>query len=75
MASATPWNDNSTPVNGRLLLALLYGRDDFYRTLQFAMALGYDADCDAATAGTIVGARSVFSTSLRCRSSRCPIVT
>jgi hypothetical protein len=55
------WNDNSTPVNGAAVcLALLYGRDDFYRTLQLAMALGYDADCNAATAGTVVGARVGF---------------
>lgn len=55
------WNDNSTPVNGAAVcLALLYGRDDFYRTLQYAMAIGYDADCNAATAGTVVGARLGF---------------
>ena len=43
---------NSTPSNGALvLLALLYGEGDFYKTLQYAMALGYDADCNAATAG------------------------
>jgi len=52
------WNDNSTPVNGgAVCLALLYGNDDFYRTLQYAMAIGYDADCNAATAGTVVGVR------------------
>ena len=35
------WNGNSTPTNGGLvILALLYGKDDFYRTLQYAMALG-----------------------------------
>ncbi len=51
------WNDNSTPVNGAfVVLALLYGNGDFYRTLQYAMALGHDADCNAATAGTIIGA-------------------
>jgi len=55
------WNDNSTPVNGAAVcLALLYGRDDFYRTLQYAMALGYDADCNAATAGTVAGVRLGF---------------
>lgn len=55
---ARGWNDNSSTVNGGLIcLALLYGKDDFYRTLQYAMALGHDADCNAATAGTIVGAR------------------
>lgn len=55
------WNNNSTPVNGAFVcLALLYGQDDFYRTLQYAMALGHDTDCNAATAGTIVGARYGF---------------
>jgi hypothetical protein len=55
------WNDNSTPLNGAVVcLALLYGQDDFYRTLQLAMALGYDADCNAATAGTVVGVRRGF---------------
>ena len=55
------WNDNSTPVNGAAVcLALLYGRDDFYRALQLAMALGYDADCNAATAGAVLGVRLGF---------------
>ncbi len=55
------WNSNSTPVNGALVcLALLYGGDDFYRTLQLAMALGHDADCNAATAGAVVGVRLGF---------------
>ena len=31
-----------------------------HRTLQYAMALGYDADCNAATAGTVVGVRLGF---------------
>jgi len=56
------WNTNSSPLNGAAVcLALLYGHDDFYRTLQYAMALGYDADCNAATAGTVVGARIGFN--------------
>ncbi|MBI5686369.1 MAG: ADP-ribosylglycohydrolase family protein [Verrucomicrobia bacterium] len=55
------WNDNSTPVNGAAVcLALLYGNGDFYRTLQYAMALGYDADCNAATAGAVLGAQLGF---------------
>jgi ADP-ribosylglycohydrolase len=56
------WNDNSTPLNGAMvLLALLYGNGDFYKTGQFAMALGYDADCNAATACAVVGTRVGFS--------------
>ena len=37
------WNNNSTPVNGGFVcLALLYGGDDdFYRTMQLAMAMGH----------------------------------
>lgn len=56
------WNDNSTPLNGAMvILAVLYGQGDFYRTGQFAMALGYDADCNAATACAVVGTRLGFS--------------
>lgn len=38
-----------------VLAALLYGRGDFVETLRLAFNLGYDADCNAATAGTVVG--------------------
>jgi hypothetical protein len=56
------WNDNSTPLNGAMVaLALLYGKGDFYRTGQYAMALGYDADCNAATACAVVGTRLGFA--------------
>ena len=56
------WNDNSTPLNGAMVvLALLYGGGDFYKTGQYAMALGYDADCNAATACAVVGTRIGFS--------------
>ncbi|HUT57063.1 MAG TPA: ADP-ribosylglycohydrolase family protein [Phycisphaerae bacterium] len=56
------WNDNSTPLNGAMVcLALLYAKGDFYKTGQYAMALGYDADCNAATACTVVGARIGFA--------------
>jgi len=55
------WNTNATPPNGGIvILALLYGGGDFYKTLQYAMALGYDADCNAATAGAVVGVRLGF---------------
>lgn len=50
------YNGNSTILNGSVVvLALLYGSGDFYKTLQFGMALGYDADCNAATAGAVTG--------------------
>ena len=56
------WNWNSTPTNGGLvLLALLYGDEDFVKTLRYAMALGLDADCNAATAGAVLGARMGYA--------------
>ena len=56
------WNVNSTPTNGGIvLLALLYGQGDFYKTLQYAMAMGDDADCNAATAGVVIGCRIGYS--------------
>ena len=55
------WNSNSTPTNGGMvILALLYGNGDFYKTLQYAMALGLDADCNAATAGAVIGVNMGF---------------
>lgn len=55
------WNGNSTPSNGAMvILALLYGNEDFYKTLQYAMALGLDADCNAATAGAVTGVKTGF---------------
>jgi len=55
------WNGNSTPTNGGMvILALLYGNGDFYKTLQYAMALGLDADCNAATAGAVIGTNIGF---------------
>jgi hypothetical protein len=55
------WNGNSTPTNGGMvILALLYGNGDFYKTIQYAMALGLDADCNAATAGAVIGVKIGF---------------
>ena len=52
------WNRNSTPSNGGMVvLALLYGKGDFYKSLQYAMALGLDADCNAAAVGALLGVR------------------
>ena len=40
---------------GSVIAALLYGGGDFVKTLTAAFNFGWDADCNAATAGTIVG--------------------
>ncbi|HUX94447.1 MAG TPA: ADP-ribosylglycohydrolase family protein [Bacteroidales bacterium] len=56
------WNGNSTPSNGGMvLLSLLYGNRDFHKTLQYAMAMGLDADCNAATAGAVTGVNIGFN--------------
>ena len=40
---------------GAIIAALLYGKGDFAETLKAAFNFGWDADCTAATCGTIVG--------------------
>jgi len=40
---------------GSIFGALLYGNGDFQETIKLAFNFGWDADCNAATAGTIVG--------------------
>ncbi|MBI4578217.1 MAG: ADP-ribosylglycohydrolase family protein [Planctomycetes bacterium] len=49
-----PWSDlnlNTAAIVG----SLLYGRGDFVETIRLAFNFGWDADCNAATAGCIVG--------------------
>lgn len=43
------------PNAGLTTLALLYGGGDFARTVALATSLGWDTDCNAATAGCILG--------------------
>jgi hypothetical protein len=40
---------------GCVIAALVYGKKDFVETLRTAFNLGWDADCDGATAATVVG--------------------
>jgi len=40
---------------GAIVAALLYGEGDFPETLKLAFNMGWDADCNAATVGTIAG--------------------
>ncbi|NQT89056.1 ADP-ribosylglycohydrolase family protein [bacterium] len=50
------WNTNATVTNGAFVVAaLLYGQADFRETLRLTFALGYDADCNAATCGAVLG--------------------
>ncbi len=50
------WNPNSSVLNGgACTLALLYGEGDFEKTILLVCSLGYDADCNAATVGGLLG--------------------
>lgn len=40
---------------GSIIAAMLYGAGDFQETLKSAFNFGWDADCNAATVGTILG--------------------
>ena len=47
---------NGSELNtGAIIAALLYGEGDFAETLKLTFNMGWDADCNAATVGTIVG--------------------
>jgi ADP-ribosylglycohydrolase len=43
------------PNDALVILALLEGRGDFARTVALAASLGWDTDCNAATAGCLLG--------------------
>ncbi len=50
------WNPNSSVLNGAACtLGLLYGGGDFEKTILLLCSLGYDADCNAATVGGLLG--------------------
>ena len=47
---------NGYGLNAAAVIAsLLYGDGDFSKTIEYAFNFGWDADCNAATAGTILG--------------------
>jgi ADP-ribosylglycohydrolase len=54
-AGAKPDANGYALNTASVVAALLYGGGDFRRTLVTAFNFGWDADCNAATAGTIVG--------------------
>lgn len=55
-APAKGWNQNSAVLNGgAFTLGLLYGDGDFDKSVRLTCALGYDADCNAATVGGLLG--------------------
>ena len=49
-------NRNGSELNtGAIIAAFLYGNGDFSETIRHAMNFGYDADCNCATLGTLMG--------------------
>jgi hypothetical protein len=50
-------NRNGSELNtAAIIAAYLYGNGDFAETIRYGMNFGYDADCNTATLGTIMGA-------------------
>jgi len=43
------------------IVSLLYGGNDYEKTVQIAILAGFDNDCNAATAGTILGIQEGYS--------------
>jgi hypothetical protein len=52
--SMRDWNGYELNT-GAIIASLLYGNGDFAESLKLAFNMGWDADCNAATVGTIVG--------------------
>ncbi len=52
--SMRDWNGYELNT-GAIIASLLYGKGDFAESLKLAFNYGWDADCNAATVGTIIG--------------------
>ncbi|MGC9521098.1 MAG: ADP-ribosylglycohydrolase family protein [Anaerolineae bacterium] len=46
------------PNHGLIILSLLYGRDDFQRTLMIVNTSGWDTDCNAGNVGCLMGIKN-----------------
>jgi hypothetical protein len=51
----------STINTGATIMSLLYGRGDFKDTVQIAVLVGWDCDCNPATAGGLIGVIEGYS--------------
>lgn len=56
-----PFNIDATINSAYVLIGLLYGRGDFYRTVDIATRCGQDSDCNPATAAGILGTMLGYS--------------
>ena len=58
-----PFNIDAKLNGGYIVIGLLYGNGDFYKTMNFATRCGQDADCNPANAagilGTLFGAHAI----------------
>lgn len=50
-----PYNIDATINSAYILIGLLYGEKDFYKTIDIATRCGQDSDCNPASAGGILG--------------------
>lgn len=51
----TPFNIDAVINSAYILIGLLYGEGDFYKTLDISTRCGQDSDCNPASAGGILG--------------------
>lgn len=58
-----PFNIDAKLNGGYVVIGLLYGNGDWYKTMNYATRCGQDADCNPANAagilGTLIGARAI----------------
>lgn len=56
-----PFNIDATINSAYVLIGLLYGKGDFYKTIDIATRCGQDSDCNPATAAGILGTMIGYS--------------
>lgn len=56
-----PFNIDATINSAYIIIGLLYGQSDFYRTLDISTRCGQDSDCNPASAGGILGTMLGYS--------------
>jgi hypothetical protein len=53
-----PGNCHIVPNHARIILALLYGEDDFQKSLTVVNTSGFDSDCNSGNVGCIMGIKN-----------------
>ena len=53
-----PGNCHIVPNHARIILALLYGDDDFQKSLMVVNTSGFDSDCNSGNVGCIMGVKN-----------------